>query len=647
MRTGLPLRKFTCLRKVHIPVLSAGPERTILAGSRNMTVKSNKYLYMKRVLLLCVFSMTVTTLLAQWKPVGNKLKTVWTEKIEVDNVLGQYPRPLMERPDWKNMNGLWDYAIRPVGSPVPTNYDGKILVPFPVESSLSGVMKEVGDKNELWYRTDFIIPPNWNAKRLLLHFGAVDWKTDVWINDIKIGSHSGGYTPFTFDISPFLGDGAQKLVVRVWDPTDNGPQPRGKQVNKPEGIWYTPVTGIWQTVWLEPVGEAFIENLKITPDIDRSTITIKAEVNKNKYGTILEITVRDGTTIIATEKGIATEALDIILPSPKLWSPESPFLYDLQIKLINGKEIMDEVKSYFAMRKISKKRDQNGIVRMQLNNKDYFHFGPLDQGWWPDGLYTAPTDEALKYDIIKTKDLGFNTIRKHVKVEPARWYTHCDRLGMLVWQDMPNGDRDNGWQRTQYFDGSEFVRSGESEKIFRKEWKAIMDYLYSYPSIVLWVPFNEAWGQFKTVEMTEWTKNYDSSRLVNSASGGNHFQTGDILDLHNYPAPELYLYDANRVTVLGEYGGIGLPLEGHLWKPDNNWGYIKFKNSKETTEEYIKYAEVLKKMVKGGFSAAIYTQTTDVEGEVNGLMTYDRKVDKLNVPAVKKVNEEVINTIYE
>ncbi|APQ18176.1 glycoside hydrolase family 2 protein [Maribacter hydrothermalis] len=594
-------------------------------------------------LTLCLFSSIL--LIAQWKPQGDKIKTEWVENIDVNNVLSEYPRPIMERPMWKNLNGLWDYSIAPYASIEPKKYDGKILVPFPIESSLSGVMEQVGDKKEVWYRTEFNIDSGWNGKNILLHFGAVDWKTDVWVNDVKVGTHTGGYTPFSFNITPFLKSRSQKLSVRVWDPTSNGKQPRGKQVNNPEGIWYTPVTGIWQTVWIEAVEDKYIENLKIIPDIDYNSVKIKANVNNGNYGDVIEVSVLNGTEMISNVKAAITTNLEIKLQTPKLWSPESPFLYDIKVSLISNGKTVDEVKSYFAMRKISKKRDENGIVRMQLNNKDYFQFGPLDQGWWPDGLYTAPTDEALKYDIIKTKELGFNTIRKHVKVEPARWYTHCDRLGILVWQDMPNGDLDNGWQRTEYFKGSELARTSESEKIFREEWKDIMDYLYSYPSIVVWVPFNEAWGQFKTVEITEWTKNYDSSRLVNSASGGNHFQTGDILDLHNYPAPELYLYDANRVTVLGEYGGIGLPIQGHLWKPDNNWGYIKFKNSKETTDEYVKYAEILKKMVNAGFSAAIYTQTTDVEGEVNGFMTYDRKVDKLDIDKVSKINKEVINTL--
>lgn len=297
------------------------------------------------------------------------------------------------------------------------------------------------------------------------------------------------------------------------------------------------------------------------------------------------------------------------------------------------------------MRKVSTKRDENGIVRLQLNNKDYFHFGPLDQGWWPDGLYTAPTDEALLYDVQKTKDFGYNMIRKHVKVEPARWYTHCDRVGLLVWQDMPNGDQSPQWQMRNYFNGSELIRSAASEANYRKEWKGIMDYLISYPSVAVWVPFNEAWGQFKTAEITEWTKAYDPSRLVNPASGGNHYRTGDMLDLHNYPGPGMFLYDAERATVLGEYGGIGLPLEKHLWQTDKNWGYVQFKNSKDVTDEYIKYAEQLKKMIMSGFSGAVYTQTTDVEGEVNGLMTYDRKVIKLEEDRLRKINLEICNSL--
>ncbi len=608
------------------------------------------YIYL-RIVAIKKISIALTVLLfwapltAQWKPAGNKLKTEWAKKIDPNNVLPEYPRPIMERSAWKNLNGLWEYAIQVRGKTLPQKFDGKILVPFAAESSLSGVMKEVGSENELWYRTDFEVPADWKDKNILLHFGAVDWKTDIWINEVKVGSHEGGYTPFTFNITPFLAEGEQHLIVKVWDPTNDGPQPRGKQVKEPEGIWYTPVTGIWQTVWLEPVGQKSIANLKIVPDIDNSTVKIDAEIVGGTYGDIVEVTVSDGAAAIATAKSRVGESLVLSIENAKLWSPESPFLYDMQVKLISDGKTLDAVKSYFGMRKISMKKDEYGIVRMQLNNKDYFQFGPLDQGWWPDGLYTAPTDEALKYDIEKTKELGFNLIRKHVKVEPARWYTHCDRIGILVWQDMPSGDDSPQWQGHNYFNGSEFKRTAKSEAIYRKEWKGIMNYLYSHPSIVSWVPFNEAWGQFKTEEIAEWTKAYDPSRLVNSASGGNFYRTGDIVDLHNYPDPKMYLYDAERTNVLGEYGGIGLALEGHLWRPDENWGYVKFKNSKETTEQYVAYAEELKKLVKAGFSGAIYTQTTDVEGEVNGFMTYDRKVDKMDFEKVKKINREIINTL--
>lgn len=600
---------------------------------------------MKRNFLLLSMMISCIGVFAQWKPMGDKIKTKWSETIDVNNVLPEYPRPIMERQDWTNLNGLWEYAILPAGQNEPQKYDGNILVPFALESSLSGVQKELGKDNELWYKRSFTVPANWKNKTILLHFGAVDWKTEVYLNDIKIGSHTGGYTPFSFDITPFLTSGNQKLVVKVSDPTTEGYQPVGKQNSKPEGIWYTPVSGIWQTVWLEPVNAKHISTIKTVPNIDTKKLSVDVSSEKTTPADIVEVVVKDGSTVVAKAKGSAGQQLNIPLADAKLWSPESPFLYDLEINLYSNGQLVDKVNSYAAMRKISTKRDDQGIVRIQLNNKDYFQFGPLDQGWWPDGLYTAPTDEALVYDIQKTKDFGFNMIRKHVKVEPARWYTHCDRLGILVWQDMPNGDKSPQWQNRQYFNGSELIRSGESEANYYKEWKDIMDYLVSYPSIVTWVPFNEAWGQFKTVETAKWTKNYDPSRLVNPASGGNHYRTGDMLDLHNYPGPELYLYDAERPTVLGEYGGIGLPLEGHLWQPDKNWGYVQFKNSKEVTDEYVKYAEILKKLIKAGFSAAVYTQTTDVEGEVNGLMTYDRKVIKLEEARTRKVNQEICNSL--
>lgn len=603
---------------------------------------------MKSKLILFILLVTTCSLSAQWQPAGDKLKTKWVSEIDVSNVLPEYPRPIMERAEWQNLNGLWNYAILPAGKQTPASFDGQILVPFAVESSLSGVQKNVGRDNELWYERTFTVPSKWNNNRVLLHFGAVDWKADVWVNNVKVGQHTGGYTPFSFDITPALAKGKNTLTVKVWDPTDQGFQPRGKQVNKPEGIWYTPVSGIWQTVWLEPVPEKYIENIRITPDIDKKTLTVKALVNAASSADKIAVKVMEKGKVVASAQSINNQLLEITMPeNVKLWSPDSPSLYDLEITLFDGTKQLDKVNSYAAMRKYSIKRDDKGIVRLQLNNNDLFQFGPLDQGWWPDGLYTAPTDEALAYDIVKTKEWGFNMIRKHVKVEPARWYNHCDRLGMIVWQDMPNGDRGSEWQMHRYFDGVERIRSAESEANFRKEWKEIMDYLYSYPSVGVWVPFNEAWGQFKTVEIVEWTKQYDPTRLVNPASGGNHFQVGDMVDLHNYPHPALYLYDAQRATVLGEYGGIGFANKEHLWEPNRNWGYVQFNSSKEVTDEYVKYAEQLKQLIRQGFSAAVYTQTTDVEIEVNGLMTYDRKLVKVDEARVKKVNQEICNILND
>lgn len=595
---------------------------------------------------LALWGALAAQLHAQWKPVEGRISTQWSEQVNPDNVLPEYPRPIMERTEWKDLNGLWDYAIIEKGKHSPSVFDGKILVPFAVESSLSGVAKTVGAEKELVYRRSFDVPSSWKGKKVLLHFGAVDWKTDVWVNDVKVGSHTGGFTPFSFDITEALQGKNNTLLVKVWDPTDKGYQPRGKQVSRPEGIWYTPVTGIWQTVWLEPVSESYIQDLRITPDIDNSLLSLKALVKDATSKDLVEVKVFDGQLLVAQGKSINGECVQVAMPeNAKLWSPESPFLYTLKVSLKQNGKLMDEVSSYAAMRKYSSKRDANGIVRLELNNKPLFQFGPLDQGWWPDGLYTAPTDEALLYDIQKTKDFGFNMIRKHIKVEPARWYTYCDKLGIIVWQDMPSGDRNPEWQNRKYFEGTEMKRSAESEACYRKEWKEIMDALYSYPCIGTWIPFNEAWGQFKTPEIVEWTKQYDPTRLVNPASGGNHYTCGDMLDLHNYPAPELYLYDAQRATVLGEYGGIGWVVQGHIWEPDRNWGYIQFNSSKEVTDEYVKYAEKLYDLIPRGFSAAVYTQTTDVEVEVNGLMTYDRKVIKLDEKRVREINRKLCESL--
>ena len=577
-----------------------------------------------------------------WAPAGNHIRTPWAEQVNPAAPLPEYPRPLLQRNEWMNLNGLWNYAVLPLYASY-AKADGQILVPYCIESSLSGVGKTVGVDQNLWYQRTFTVPKTWKGRRVLLHFGAVDWRADVWVNGVKAGSHTGGYTPFSLDITDALQSGENTLTVKVWDGTDTGFQPRGKQVRKPSGIWYTSVTGIWQTVWMEPVADQHIANLRTTPDLDAGCIRVLAEgVTK---GVVEARLLADGRPV-ATARALAGAEAELAVPDARLWTPDDPYLYDLEVKLVQDGKTVDQVRSYCAMRKVGVATGADGIKRMTLNGKPIFMYGPLDQGWWPDGLYTAPTDEALAFDVQKTKDWGFNLIRKHVKVEPARWYYHCDRLGILVWQDMPSGDLHGSWQNTRWYQGTEFVRSAASEACYRKEWREVMDYLYSYPCIVAWVPFNEGWGQFKTVEITAWTKQYDPSRLVNSASGGNHFlAAGDILDLHNYPQPDMYLYDAQRVNVLGEYGGIGMPVEGHLWTPDRNWGYIKFASPKEVTDEYVKYALQLKDMVARGFSAAIYTQTTDVEIEVNGLMTYDRRVDKVDIPRIREINQQVIKSL--
>jgi len=592
------------------------------------------------IIAICAFACAG---FSQWKPAGDKIKTEWADKVDPQNVLPEYPRPIMERQQWLNLNGLWDYAITKKDAPLPKTFDGKILVPFAIESSLSGVGKTVKADQSLWYERKFQIPEDWKGKNVLLNFGAVDWKAEVFVNGNKIGEHTGGYTPFSFNITKNLKDGENSLAVRVWDSTGNG-LPRGKQLDKPRGIFYTSVSGIWQTVWLEPVSASHISGLKITPDLDSSSFDIK--VDSDDKSATATIKVLDNGKVVAQTTAAANKTANIPVKNPKLWWPKSPFLYDLEITLSNkGGEQVDSVKSYAAMRKFSiAKHGRFGGVDFTLNNKKFFTFGPLDQGWWPDGLYTAPTDEALKFDIQRTKDLGFNSIRKHVKVEPARWYTHCDRLGMVVWQDMPSmfGEGD-GWQPRGFFQGEERTVSKKFEETYRKEWKEIMESLHSYPCIAIWVPFNEAWGQFKTKEITEWTKSMDPSRLVNSASGGNYFDCGDIVDSHDYGNPIMYMFNNQKVNVVGEYGGIGCAVDGHLWVKDKNWGYGKMRSQEEVTKRFVELTNRFIDMTKYGCFGAIYTQTTDVEIEVNGLFTYDRKVLKVDEEKVREVNQKLSN----
>ncbi len=585
---------------------------------------------------------------AQYAPAGDKIKTRWAAEVAPENTLPEYPRPMMVRQDWKNLNGLWQYAITAKGEKAPKTYEGDILVPFCIESSLSGVQKEVGPDKALWYQKTFAVPSNWKNGRVLLHFGAVDWMTDVWINDIKVGSHTGGYTPFTFDITQALQGKQNSMVVRVWDPTNDSYIPHGKQVLKPRGIFYTAVTGIWQTVWLEYVPEDYIQNIVTTPDFDKASVSVDVDFTNPTKNDLYQVEVSYEGQLVAVGKSINGQPVEVNMPEDFLrWTPDHPFLYDMKVKVLRKGKVVDAVDSYFAMRSFGTQRDESGIVRLTLNGLPIFHFGPLDQGWWPDGLYTAPTDEALAYDVQKTKDLGFNMIRKHVKVEPARWYYHCDRIGIIVWQDMPSGGRGPEWQTTQYYQGPESLRSLESEECYKKEWAEIINSLKSEPCIGVWVPFNESWGQFKTPEIVEMTKKLDPTRLVNPASGGNFYQCGDILDLHHYPDPKMVLYDPTRATVLGEYGGIGRKVEGHTWVKDQGWGYVEFDTEEKVTDTYVEYANKLYQMAFQGFSAAVYTQTTDCETELNGLMTYDRAVVKLDEKRLLQINRKISHALAE
>ena len=622
------------------------------------------------ILVSLILSWPLFASAAEWQPKQAPLMTKWAKDVTPQNVHADYPRPQMVREHWQNLNGLWEYAIRPKAEAQPDKWDGEILVPFPVESALSGVMKLVGPENRLWYRRTFTLPkqdgktsPAWRDKNILLNFGAVDWETTVWLNGKEVGSHKGGYDPFTFDITAALksaaleADGTNELIVSVYDPSDAGFQPRGKQVRKPEGIWYTPTTGIWQTVWLEPVPKTRVHSLSVETDIDAKSAKINLSywhaqpgshgcrffvndgIEKRQLGE-LRGESRSDPPSLKQEWSLKTSSVSQSTIFDKTWSPEAPFLYEYEVEIMEDGNVVDRVKSYFAMRKISLGKDEKGVTRMMLNNQPLFQFGPLDQGFWPDGLYTAPTDEALKFDIEITKQYGFNMIRKHVKVEPARWYYHCDKLGMLVWQDMPSGDKHAQWDPFGKHDNTEASRSAESSENYRREWKAIIDSLRNHPCIVMWVPFNEGWGQADTVAVTKWTKEYDPTRLVNCASGGNDFPVGDVIDVHRYPGPFAPVPTAARAAVLGEYGGLGLPLKGHTWQGERNWGYRSFTDQASLTNSYLDLLDKLHPMIGSpGLSAAIYTQTTDVEIEVNGLLTYDRAVQKIPLDVAARAHK--------
>jgi len=549
-----------------------------------------------------------------WHAAAGPLMTRWAADVNPTNALPEYPRPQMVRSDWLNLNGVWNYAITAPNVPDVSAYDGIILVPFPIESALSGVMRQLDENQMLWYQRQFTIPRAWKGKRVRLHFGAVDWQARVMVNGKEVGRHRGGYDGFSFDITDQLKwTGKEEVKVAVTDPTE-GDQPRGKQSRKPEGIFYTPTSGIWQTVWLEPVPTVCIDRLDMVPDVDARALRLKVAANSLSSSLKVEAVAMVNGREAGRVVGAPNSELYLPVRSPHLWTPDDPFLYNLRVTLLDGDHPVDSVTSYFGMRKIALRKDNDGITRMALNDKFVFQIGALDQGFWPDGIYTAPTDEALRSDIEFLKKAGFNLARKHVKVEPERWYYWCDKLGLLVWQDMPSGNNTTPEGRTQ----------------FEVELQRMVEGRRNHPSIIMWVLFNEGWGQYDTERLAGWLKSLDPSRLVDNASGWTDKHAGDVIDIHSYPGPEAPTREADRASVVGEFGGLGLGWPGHMWST-NFWGYLRMTNAQaldERTINLLQRVQILRESF--GLSAAIYTQTADVETECNGLLTYDRAVAKLD-----------------
>ncbi len=582
----------------------------------------------------------------------SNLKTKWFDSVSRDCPLAEYPRPQLERKSWICLNGKYDYAITGENAAMPENYDGEILVPFSIESALSGVEKALKPDERLWYRRKFTLTDDFKDKRALLHFDAVDWQCNVYVNGKEIGGHTGGYNPFYFDITDAITDGENELIVKVYDPTDAGHQQRGKQVLKTKGFWYTATSGIWQTVWLEPVNYCRIENVKLIPDIDKSVIGVKVN-HTCECGCKLYAKVLEGNKVIFDGE-ISADA-EILIPDAKLWSPESPFLYDLYLILdCNGEK--DEVKSYFGMRKYSIVKDDKGIPRLGLNNKPYFQRGLLDQGYWPESQLTPPCDEAMIFDIEKMKEVGFNMLRKHIKTEPLRWYYHCDRLGMLVWQDMISGGQYIGNVLAGVLPNlnihvkdnmyKSFKRGEDAwREEFRQELYGMIDNLYNCVSLCCWVPFNEGWGQFDAKEIGLKVKELDGTRFVDNASGWHDQKGPDFKSVHKYILPvtaPTRFTKRGRPFVLSEYGGYSWNIDGHVWNKSRSFGYIMFSNSKMLSKAYKHLHDVqIVRLINKGLSATVYTQVSDVEFEVNGIYSYDREVLKIDKDTLIEVNKKL------
>lgn len=566
--------------------------------------------------LIDAVAVGTTTTGEAWKAGTGRMLTKWAKEVSPHKVHPEYPRPQMVRERWQSLNGLWEFASRASAdaTTATVTLEETILVPFPPESALSGIMRDV--KKHAQYRRTFNVPDGWKGERTLLHFGAVDWQCTVTLNGKVVGGHTGGYDPFSFDITDALiRTGEQELFVQVFDPTDQGDQPRGKQAVGPGGITYTSTTGIWQSVWIECVPATSIARLSITPDVDSSVVRLTADLAGAAEGMSIEATALAGDAIAGKAAGAVGSELRIPISSPRLWSGEDPFLYDLKIVLKKKDgQLVDTVSSYFGMRKISV-CNVAGKKRMCLNGKPVLMTGPLDQGFWPDGLYTAPTDAALRYDLEITKELGFNMTRKHVKVEPARWYYWADKLGVLVWQDMPHGNSN---------------ASDASKLNFEDELRRMMHALHNHPSIVMWVVFNESWGQYDTPRVTQLAEKLDPSRLVSCASGWIDAAAGHIIDVHAYPGPAYPDLQTTRVPILGEFGGSGQNIPGHTWET-GKYDYDKVRDTNGLTSRYEHlWKRTWQYLDDGQLAGAVYTQLTDVEGETNGILTYDRELVKLD-----------------
>lgn len=568
-----------------------------------------------------------------WMPAPCPIPTRWSSDVDPQKPWPQYPRPQMVREEWTNLNGLWETNITPATAGQPETWNRQILVPYPVESSLSGIGIHPGSDSALWYHKSVKIPASWTDKKVLLHFEAVDWETRLWVNGEYAGMHRGGYDPFTFDITGFVEPGKKaQIVLRVWDPTDDGTQPRGKQVNNPRGIWYTPVTGIWQTVWMEPVAPSYLKSYRVEAAPATGSVTLQLEGRNIFPGTMVRAEVLKDGNVVAQDEVSWGDSLQLTVQDPRVWDVLHPVLYDLKITLRNGSEELDRVKGYFGFREIGLGKDSSGITRMMLNGRFVFQNGPLDQGFWPDGIYTPPTEEAMKYDLEVIRNLGFNMLRKHVKIESRRFYYWTDKMGLLVWQDMPSGDAYIGG------DDPDIIRSDSSAQQFKTELSQLIHTRYNHPSIVVWVPFNEGWGQFNTAGIVDFIRQLDPTRLIDAASGWTDRGVGDILDVHHYPEPVAPAAEENRAIVLGEFGGLGLPVPGHTWV-EKNWGYRKMQDSLELINRYREfYGKVWSFKENPGLSASVYTQITDVETETNGLMTYDRAVIKVDTAEARKIN---------